>query len=384
MRTYIAVAQFIAGLAAAAAAHAAEPVRIGLSLGLTGTYAEPARMQMRAYRLWEQEVNERGGLSGRSVKMVIVDDESDPSRAAAAYESLIREQRVDLVIGPYSSAITAAVAPVVENFGYPMLAAGASADEIWRQGYRNVFGMWTPASRYSVGMLELAQMNDLMRIAIVHADDAFSSEVAGGARKWAPYLGLEVVLDQGFRKGTKDLTGLARRARDSGAELLLVAGHFNEAVNMRRSMGHIGWFPKAYFATVGPALRKYHDTLGADAEGSFATSIWEPYESLNFPRSQAFAAAFRERYSMDPSYHAATAYAAGQILEAATMRAGRIERDRIREALYALDTSSVIGRYAVDRTGMQVKRFPLIVQWQKGKKEIVWPKELRSAPLVFE
>jgi len=384
MRTFIAVVQFIVGLAAAAAAQAAEPVRVGLSLGLTGTYAEPARMQMRAYRLWEQEVNERGGLSGRPVKMVIVDDESDPARAAAAYENLIRVQRVDLVVGPYSSAITAAVAPVVDKFGYPMLAAGAAADGIWRQGYRNVFGMLTPASKYSVGMLELAQENNLVRVAIVHADDAFSSEVAGGARKWAPYLGLEIVLDQRFRKGTKDLTGLAQRARDSGAELLLVAGHFDAAVNMRRSLDVIGWLPKAYFATIGPALRKYYETLGALAEGTLAMSIWEPHESLNFPHSWEFAAAFRTRYSMDPSYQAATAFAAGQILEAAVERAGSMESEPIREALYGLNIYSVIGRYSVDRTGMQVKRFSLIIQWRKGKKEIVWPKELRSAPPIFE
>jgi branched-chain amino acid transport system substrate-binding protein len=81
-----------------------------------------------------------------------------------------------------------------------------------------------------------------------------------------------------------------------------------------------------------------------------------------------------------PSYHAATAYAAGQILEQAVKAAGSLERAAVRKALYALDTNTIIGRYAVDRRGVQIKRFPLIVQWQAGKREIVWPPELRTAP----
>lgn len=370
----------VLALTVTTAAVAAEPLRIGVSLGLTGKYAELGHMQKRAYELWRDEINAAEGLLGRPVEMVIVDDGSEPARAAAIYRDLIAERKVDHVFGPYSSPITAAVAPVAEEHGYPMLAAGASADEIWEQGYGHVFGMWTPASRYTHGMLEFALLNRLGRVAIVHADDRFSFSVGHGAKEQAEELGLDVVLYEEFRKGTENLTALAKKVRSSGADLLVVGGHFNEAVNMRRSLGKIGWQPTAFFATVGPALPKWKDEMGPLAEGAFATSIWEPHEKVDFPRSLEFADAFRERYKIAPSYHAATAYAAGQIFEIAVARADSLDRGDIRNALIELDAYSVIGRYVVDRTGRQVKRFPLTVQWQDGKKEIVWPEKVQSSP----
>jgi branched-chain amino acid transport system substrate-binding protein len=372
-----------AALVFAAPALGGESVRIGVSLGPDGKYQGPSRMQRRAYELWRDEVNRRDGLLGRLVELVFRDDGGDAAQAAGIYREFTGREPVDLVFGPYSSALTAAVGPIVDEAGYPMLAAGASADEIWQQGYKNVFGMWTPASRYSQGMLRLALMEGLDRVAILHADDEFSMAIAAGTRKWAPYLNLEVVADEGFAKGTPDLTEYVRQARLKGADLVVVAGHRNEAVAAREAMAAIGWAPRGFFATVGPALPGWNTDMGALADRAFATSIWEPHKSVTYPGSQAFAEAFLAEYKIEPSYHAATAYAAGQILEAAVAQAQSLERDKIRAALFDLDRDSVIGRYAVDHTGMQVKRLEMIVQWQAGRKEIVWPDDIRSARPMF-
>jgi branched-chain amino acid transport system substrate-binding protein len=367
---------------AAGLVRAAEPVRIGLTLGLTGKYAPLALMQQRGYSLWQSEINEKGGLLGRPVEFIFVDDESDPAKALDLYTRLIMKDRVDLVSGPYSSTITSAVAPVVDKAGFPMLVAGAAADKIWQQGYTNLFGVFTPASRYTVGMLNLALLNDLTTIAITFASDEFSITVAEGTKKWASKLGLDVVMFQKFKKGERDLSALAEKAKLAGPALLIVSGHFNESVDMRRALKKVGWHPKAYFATVGPVLAEFHETLGADADLTFASSLWEP--ELNFPRSRQFTAAFRARYGLTPTYHAAETYAAGQILEAAITSAASLKRDRIRQALSELQTHTVLGRYLVDSTGMQVKHFALTIQWQNGKKEIVWPEEVRTAQPIFE
>ena len=123
--------------------------------------------------------------------------------------------------------------------------------------------------------------------------------------------------------------------------------------------------------------------MGEAGEHVFSTSIWEPADSLAFPGARDFAKRFQERFGVAPSYHAATAYAAGQIFEAAIATAGSFDRVLVRKALTELDTSSVLGRFAVDQTGMQIKRFEMIVQWQRGRKEIVWPEDLRTAmPLI--
>jgi branched-chain amino acid transport system substrate-binding protein len=110
-------------------------------------------------------------------------------------------------------------------------------------------------------MLNLALMYDLKKVAIVYADDEFSMEMAKGAKKWAPILDLDIVVFEKFKKGTKNLIPLAQKAMDAKVELLMVGGHFNESVNMRRALKNIDWYPKAYYATVGPALEKYQEIL---------------------------------------------------------------------------------------------------------------------------
>ena len=360
---------------------AAEPIRIGLSLGLTGRYAELAKMQERAYALWQTEVNARGGLLGRPVEITITDDRSDRDRARGIYRNFVEKNQVDIVFGPYSSAITAAVAGIVDKSDCPMIAPGAAADRIFEQS-RNTVSILTPASRYSVGMLEVARKNGLKTVAIVYADDEFSEGVASGAHKYSPVRGLKVVMSAKFKKGTADLTDIARKVQESAASLLIVAGHYEESVAMRRALKQIRWYPRAYFATIGPALNKYHEVLKSDSEHSFSTSMWE--RKAAFPGSKEFLGAFVKRYEVEPSYHAATAYAAGQIFEAAVESVQSLECGRIRKALFELDYSdTVIGRYAVDRTGRQTKRFPIVIQWQGGTKQIVAPREIVTAKPQF-
>ncbi|MBI5027096.1 MAG: amino acid ABC transporter substrate-binding protein [Nitrospirae bacterium] len=364
--------------------HAAEPIKIGLTLGLTGKYSEMSDVQMKGFRLWEKDVNSKGGILGRKVELILYDDKSDPQTAKSLYEHLILKDKVDLVFGPYSSEITEAILPVTEKYGHPVLVSGASADRLWQKGYKYVFGIYTPASKYTVGFLELLVINGLNDIAIVYADDSFSKDIANGTKKWAERFRLNVLLFEKFKKGTMNLDEIAKRAKASGAKVLIVCGHFDEAVNMRLSLKRIGWYPKAYFASVGPAMRTFYDKLTSDASHTFSSSQWEYQPGCaDFTICNLFYEAYIETYKEMPSYHAATAYAAGEVIETAIKKARSLERDRIRDILSAMDTISIIGRYGVDRTGMQIKHFNLIIQWQNGKKEVVWPEEFRTAKPVF-
>ena len=369
-------------LVATAAGYAAEPVRIGVSLGLTGKYAALGAMQQRGYQVWQRDINSKGGLLGRPVQIVIIDDESKPKRAAKLYKQLIAEDRVDFVFGPYSSGITLAVAPIVEKAGYPMLTAGAASDSIWQKGYKNIFGIYAPASRYTLAMLNLAVIHDLMTVAIVYADDAFSISAAEGARKWGRRLGLKIVMFEKFKKGRRDLTYLAQKAKSSKSALVMAVGHFEDSVDMRRALKNVNWYPKAYFATVGPVLPKYKETLGADSELTFVNALWEP--RVKFPGSQTFLASFRAVHGVEPSYQSAIAYAAGQVLEATVNSAKSLDRKKIRQAMSKLEMYTILGRFKVDQTGIQIKHFPLALQWQKGKKEIVWPEEMQTMEPIFK
>jgi branched-chain amino acid transport system substrate-binding protein len=362
---------------------ATAPIRIGVSLGLTGQFQQPAAMHKRAYELWRDEVNARGGIMGRAVELIIRDDNSDPEIAKKIYTEFVSTGSVDHIFAPYSSQLTAAVAPIADAAGFPMLAAGAAADDIWRKGYHNVFGILTPASRYTQGILRLAREAGLTTVAIMHSNDPFSVQIADGTRKWAPYLKLKVLVDVEFAGDVTDITELVNQAKRANVDLLVVAGYLREAVSARRALIKLDWSPPAFFATIGPTLPDWKDIFETSADHTFAPSVWEPNDSYTYPRSEEFASAFRSRFGMDASYQAAAAYAAGQILEAAILTAKSVDHDGVRAALVDLDTYTVLGRFAVDRTGMQVKRLDMIIQWQNGRKEIVWPEEIRTSSAIF-
>lgn len=360
----------------------APPLRIGVSLGLSGIYATDAEMQGKAYRLWAEQVNRRGGIFGRRVEMIIRDDKSDPATARLIYEDYVRRDGADLLMGPYSSGITAAVAPIAERHGYPMLSPGGAAETLWKQGYRNLFGIIPVAGRHTIGFLAVLADAGVSRLAIVEADDVFSADVAEGTRTWAGEYGVRITSAQKIPLGSTDLEPAARVAQRSGAQALVMAGHFAESVNMRRALQGIGWMPGAYYASVGPGLDKYGSTLGSAAEEAFATTTWEPREDLKLPGTAEFLRDFVAAYGEKPNFLAAHAYAACQILERALHQAGRLDRALLRDSLAQLDTNALLGRYAVDRSGLQTKRLPLIVQWQQGRREIVWPEALRTAPAI--
>ncbi len=359
----------------------AQPIKIGVSLGLSGRFVEMSTALKNGFELWERNVNRQNGILGRPVRLIVKDDQSDPERAVAIYRKLITEAQVDFLFAPYSSLITAAVLPLAEEYDMPMLIAGAAADSLWEQGFRNAIGIYTPASKFAVGFLELLVLNDLDRIALVYAEDPFSVDLAESSRQWANRFGLTVVDYRGFKKGTRNLDALALKAKAHKSQVLMVCGHMNEAVHMTRALNRIGWRPKAFYASVGPALQEFSDRCGPDAEGVFGTSLWEP--RANYPGAQQFNRQFIETHGHAPGYHAGLAYAAGQVLQKAVEEVGRVDKEKVRDALFQLDTMTIIGRFGVDKTGKQVRQHKFIIQWQNGFKELVWPDRIKTAEPRF-
>lgn len=359
-----------------------EPIKIGLSLGLTGKYSEICNSHIKGFKLWEKDVNERGGILGRKVKLIVYDDKSDSETAKSLYENLITKDKVDLVFTPYSSELTEAILPIIEKHGYPTIATGAASDVLWEKGYRYLFGLSTPASRYAAGFLETLALHNIKNIAIIYANDKFSKSIADGTKQWAEKFGLRVLMFSEFEKGKKDFSEILKKAKGSHVSALLACGHFDEAVNVRLSLKKIKWYPKAYYASIGPSVQAFYDRLGSDADYTFSSTMWEYHTKL--PGSKKFYEDFVNAYGKEPSYQAATAYAGGEILEKAIKKAKNLDKKKLREMLSAMETMTIIGRYGVDKTGKQIKHFPLIMQWQNNKKEIVWPEDLRTAKPIFK
>lgn len=362
-----------------AATAAAEPLRIGLSLGLTGKFQKMGNMAEKAFRLWEDRTNATGGIMGRKVVVKIIDDKSDKDEARRIYRGLVAEGRFDFLFPPYSSGLTSAILPITEPHRFPMLTYGAAADTIWQKGYRYVFGVYPPASKYSLGFLEMALTAGLEKVAVLSSDDPFGMNIGNGADRWIERLGLTPTGRIVFRKGKADYRAMAEKVRATGAEAVIMCGHFNEAVGLRKAMVEISWTPRAYWASAGPVIGAYHEILGEDSEGTFSSTQWKYYDKLPYPGSKEFHQKFRARYAIEPSYHAATAYAAGDLLKTAIEHARSFERARVRDQLASMDLMTMLGRYGVDRSGVQIRYFHLIIQWQDHRQQVVWPPELSTA-----
>ncbi|AFM23541.1 amino acid ABC transporter substrate-binding protein [Desulfomonile tiedjei] len=360
---------------------AVDPVRIGVSFALSGDYAPLGGMCADGLRLWAKTQNGEGGILGRPIDLVIHDDQGDPETAATIYREMLSSGQFDFVFGPYSSPISKAVIPLLEEYRYPTLLPVTSVESVWDSGPKYAFGVTTPERRWTKAIFTLMAESNVTRLVILVNDALMQLGSPRDAEKWARRFGLEVVSLE--TASMPDIGEQLRRARDSGVHAILVWGYFHDAVAIRKALASIGWTPRIFFAQMGPALDEYCKVLGDLADYSLGCCIWDPKIGSSFPGGSEFLNSFRREYKRDPSYHAANCYAAGVILAEAISRAGCMDREKVREVLSNLDTVTLIGRYGVDEAGVQVRQRPIIVQWQNGRKRIVWPETLRTAPLLF-
>ncbi len=356
----------------AAPAAAQGPVKIGASISLTGPYSKPAKYLQEGYLLWQKQVNQRGGLLGRPVTMVLYDDKSEPATSVKIYERLITEDKVDLVLGPYSSPVTNAAAVVTEKYRMPMVAPLAATTSIWERGFRYLFMVISPAEVYLEGVLDIAAQRGLKTVAIINEDSLFSKAAATGAAKIAEEKGLKVIFRDAYPKGSSDFSALLSKVKAVNPDVLLGGTYFDDAVAITRQMKELDLNPKMYGVTVGGDLPEFYQVLGTTAEYVYGSTQWEP--SLPFPGINEFVEAYKKMWGRDPSYHSAAGYSGALLLEKAIREVGSLDRDKIRSALLKMKASTIFGDYQVDERGFQIGHKMVIVQWREGKKVGAWPK----------
>jgi len=361
-------------------AGASEPIKIGTTQSLTGHYADFGQEQLRGLQMWVADVNARGSLLGRRVELVHYDDGSRSARSEEGFRKLIEQDKVNFLVGPYSSALTLRASTVAEEHNFPMVASAASADEIWSRGYKNIFGTDTPASNYLDG-LQAAIDTGSSTLALVYAKTSFSEDVAMGLRKRAAASGLKIVLDEAYPPEQLDFSALAVRLAKINADMVLGISYLDDSVAMVRAIRAADVRPKMLAFTVGPALHEFGDILGADAEGVVGIVQW--LRSVPLPGAQDFAYRYRKRYGDNPGVHAAIGYSAGQVIEAAVRLAGTTEHDAVREQLRTMYFRSLLGKYNTDETGRQVGKRNYLLQWQDNQRRLVAPSELAERKLIY-
>ena len=362
-----------------------KPIRIGASMSQTGSLAAPGQNMLRGYRLCVKHTNDKGGILGRRIELLVEDDQSTGKTAAAIYERLITHHKVHAILGPYSSPITEVMADVTERHRMPMVAAGGAATSIFTKGRRYVFGIHSPAEAYLRGLIEVAATRGLKTVAVIYEDTLLQKSIGMGALELAKKRGLQVVLEVSYPKGA-DFREILGKVKAANPEVLAAASY--ETVTVTRLLKELGINPQMFGGTVEVVFPRFYDTLGRDGEFVYGASQWEPDLvtlragglipiARQYPGAREFVESYRKEFpDAELSYHSAQGYGGCQVLMEAIRRAGSLEGEKLRAAILKLDFNTVFGAFRVDTHGLQIAHRNVLFQWQEGRKVIVWPEEL--------
>lgn len=348
---------------------------VGAAISQTGALAPLAADYRKALLLWQDELNESGGLLGRRVELRLRDDQSDARRSGELYGELIRE-KADLLIGPYGSAATLMASAEAERARRVLINGAGGALAVHKRSPRYLFQTTMPNSAYGIGALELAKSAELASALILARDDLIAQEMAEATHERALNQGFDAAGVQTYRAGTEDFSPYIAKA---AADAWIAFGEVRDTADMLRSFRKLGYAPRFFFAR-SAADPRLIALVGQDAEYALGVKEYDP--KFNTPGNEHFAAAFAAKWSSPPSFAAAQGYAAATVLAEAVRRTGSLDQAKLRATLAQMEVDTVLGGYQVDpKTGEQRAAKPAVVQIRRGKPEVVWPQWLQTAPL---
>ena len=368
---------------------------MGMVASLTGQFRGQGRQALEGATAWAADVNASGGIHvathGKQlpVHLIYYDDRSRRAVAADMAGRLIAADGVDLLLGPYSSSLALAVAPVAERSQRALWNHGGASDRIYQQGYHWVVGVLSPASSYLHGIIDLVRELDpkASRLAVLRSErGSFPAQVALGAETAAAKRGFQTAFSAVYDSPAKDFSARLRELSNVGADLVIAVGRIEDDLLLAGQMAAGGFRTRA-IALVAAGIAQFGQELGNLAEGFMGPSQWEPaaaYTPEYGPSAQELAHRHRMFNPGEGDYALAQAYAAGLVAQRCIEEAGTLDNGSLMETARRLDFTTFFGRFKIDpETGRQVGRSVVIVQWQRGCKVVVWPKELQEADPVY-
>jgi branched-chain amino acid transport system substrate-binding protein len=383
---------------------AKDKIVIGHPACLSGKYAKAGEQALGGIKACVDWVNDvHGGVMVDGKKMRLeytyYDCESTKEAVTSLISRLITNDKVDCVFAPYSSGLTLRGAPVAESRQMLYMDHGGANNKIFQQGFRYVVQTIGPASRYHEGTLDMIHSVDpkAKRVALAYEDSEFAKMVMEGAKAHAQKLGFEIVFERTYPKGVTDLTPLLSALKASKPDFVIGGGHFEDGQLFNRQMADLGIDVNALSLIAAATLPAFYEALTTMAEGVMGPSHWEygvKYSEAEAkeagltwigPSQDEFVALFKKALGKEiiPDYHAAEAGAAVLAYVLAVEKANSVDTDKVRKALGDLEFMSFYGGWDVDETGLQVGHSMVDVQWQMGKRVIVWPEEAQTGKLVY-
>ena len=366
-----------------------DTVKVGVILPLTGSEAAFGTMEKNSMEMAYAELKAAGKTTagGKEIELIFEDDQSKQDAAKAAAEKLINQDKVAMLSGGYTSANTNVIAGTAQSKGLPFLIVTGSADDITRQGWQWVFrGTAAPSSKYTGALWDmLDKVVKPKNVALIYENTDFGTSSAKGFRDACKAKGINLVFDQGYEKGAIDFKPMLANMKKTNPDLVFAVSYVMDASLIVKQMKELDLNANLFVGgAAGYTMPEFKENAGPASEYIASTTLWIP--TVAWKGAADYFNKYKEKFGKEPDYHGAQAYATMFIIADALSRAKDFTPEGIRKALKETDLMTIMGPIKFeDWEGYTNQSRPTtyVVQWQKGKLEVVWPQEAASAKLVF-
>lgn len=370
-------------------AASADVIKVGIILPLTGSEATFGNMEKNAFEMAYEELKTAGKttIKGKTIQLLFEDDQGKQDVAKSATEKLVNQDKVAMLSGAYSSASTNVIAGAAQSMNIPILVTTGSADDITKKGWQWVFrGTAAPASKYTVALWEmLDKVIKPQTAAIVYESTDFGKSSATGFRAEAQKRGIKIVYDEPYEAGAIDFKPMLAKVKNTNPDMVFAVSYLMDASMIVKQSKELDFNTKLLVGGgAGYTLPEFKENAGEASEYVGSSTLWVP--SVTWPGAKEFFDNYVKKYGKEPDYHGAQAYATMNIIVDALNRAQELTNTGIQKALKETNLTTIMGPIKFeDWEGYtnQSKPYTYVVQWQKGKLEVIWPEAVKSAPHVY-
>jgi branched-chain amino acid transport system substrate-binding protein len=393
-------------LLAAAPLQAAEPIKIGFGMALTGPLSANGKMSLVAMQVWEDDINAKGGLLGRPVKLIYYDDQSKPAEVPGIYTKLLDIDKVDLIVSGYASTQIAPVLPIAIRKNKLLISLfGTGVNDKFK--YNRYFSMIpngpTPKPAFTRGFFKIAEAQKPKpeTIALVSADAEFGHNACEGARENAKTSGFKVIYDKSYPPATTDFTPIVRAVQSLNPDLMVVCSYPLDTVGMVQAMHEVGFKPKMWGgAMVGLQATVFKTKLGPMLNGVVNFETWLPTKAMAFPGSLELLQKYQARAKdagTDPLgyYMPVWAYAYLQVLGDAIAATKSLDDEKLADYIRTTSFKTVVGEVKFGKQGEWAEERTLAAQFQNIKgntiddfrdlqtEVILYPPQYKSGDVIY-
>ncbi|MBA2448540.1 MAG: ABC transporter substrate-binding protein [Chloroflexi bacterium] len=367
------------------------PIAVGVTVSLSGRFSSEGAALRAGYQTWERAANEAGGvrLGGevRPVRLVIYDDESDPLTAVRLVERLVEQDGVSLLLGPYSSPLTAATATTAERLGILTIAPDASAPSLYARGLRMLVSVLPTDDRYFEGLLELLSgLTPRPRtLALFVPDEPFFTTATAAATDRARAIGIEPMIER-YALDAREVLAPLDRIAQARPDVLVVGGEPERLALFLPQFRELRLAPPLRAVVASQRTHDLLSALGASSEGVVALDWWAAGLGVSGPlfgSAREFAGRFQQQHGYPPDARGAAAAAAGLALQLGLERAGNEDPTLVRAALGELEVQTFWGRLAWDSAGRNRAATVPALQFGGGRPRVVYPPEAAETQIRY-